>query len=106
MSATTDLKCPKCVAPMRAIERNGVVIDRCTECGGIFLDRGELERLMRAEGSYNEQTYRGYRRDDDDDDDDYRDRDRSREGYREGSHQGRPYKKKRKNFLEDLLDFG
>ena len=99
---------------MRAIERNGVVIDRCTECGGIFLDRGELERLMRAEGTYNEQTYQTYRRErrdtdfDDDDDDDYRERNRegSREGYREGPHQGRPYKKKRKNFLEDLLDFG
>jgi Zn-finger nucleic acid-binding protein len=40
---------PKCQAPMNPIERSGVTIDRCTECGGVFLDRGELERLETAE---------------------------------------------------------
>src|SRR3712207_2571786 len=108
MSATVDLKCPKCLAPMRAIERSGIVVDRCTECGGIFLDRGELERLMRAEGEYTEREFqtrereRGYpveprgefrapfRRDHDDDDDDD-DRDRYKRGYSDSpSHQGRP----------------
>jgi Zn-finger nucleic acid-binding protein len=100
MSTTTDLMCPKCHAPMRVMDRNGVTIERCTECGGIFLDRGELERLTRAEGEYNERTYTSYRRDDDDDDDD----DRHERGYRD--QQGRPYKKKKRNFLEDIFDFG
>lgn len=45
----TDLLCPKCQAPMTSLDRNGVTIERCTECGGIFLDRGELERLETAE---------------------------------------------------------
>ena len=36
---------------MRTYERNGVVVDQCTECRGIFLDRGELERLVDAEGA-------------------------------------------------------
>jgi Zn-finger nucleic acid-binding protein len=31
---------------MSSYERAGVVIDQCTECRGIFLDRGELERLL------------------------------------------------------------
>jgi len=44
-----ELLCPKCQAPMKPIERSGVTIDRCTECGGVFLDRGELERLETAE---------------------------------------------------------
>jgi hypothetical protein len=44
-----ELLCPKCQAPMNQIERSGVTIDRCTECGGVFLDRGELERLETAE---------------------------------------------------------
>ena len=103
MSTTIDLLCPKCQAPMRVVERNGVTIERCTECGGIFLDRGELERLSRAEGEFNTRTYTGYRRDDDDDDDDDYRRD-----YREDvSHDGRPVRKKKKrNFLEDLFDFG
>ena len=44
--------CPKCQAPMRQYERAGVTIDQCTECRGIFLDRGELERLVDAEDKY------------------------------------------------------
>lgn len=107
MSTMTDLLCPKCQAPMRVMDRNGVTIERCTECGGIFLDRGELERLARAEGNYNERTYTGYRRDDDDDDDDDYKRGYSDSSYREGyDHQGRPRKKKKRGFLDDLFDFG
>jgi Zn-finger nucleic acid-binding protein len=49
---TTTLTCPKCGADMRSYERNGVTIDQCTGCRGIFLDRGELERLVDAEGAY------------------------------------------------------
>jgi uncharacterized protein len=37
---------------MRGYERNGVVVDQCTECRGIFLDRGELEKLVDAEGRH------------------------------------------------------
>ncbi|WP_114559902.1 TFIIB-type zinc ribbon-containing protein [Desertihabitans aurantiacus] len=47
-----DLTCPKCRAAMRHYERSGVTIDQCTECRGVFLDRGELEKLMDAETSY------------------------------------------------------
>ena len=46
------LTCPKCGAEMRSYERNGVVVDQCTECRGLFLDRGELERLVDAEGRH------------------------------------------------------
>lgn len=78
----TGLVCPKDQSPMRSYERNSVTIDRCTECGGIFLDRGELERLMDAEGSYNEE--RGW-----------------------GDEEGRSGKRRRRGgFLGDLLDFG
>jgi Zn-finger nucleic acid-binding protein len=105
VSTMTELLCPKCHAPMRVMERNGVTLERCTECGGIFLDRGELERLMRAEGEFNTRTYSAYRRDDDDDDDD--DDDHKRGYSDDASHQGRPYRKKKKrNFLEDIFDFG
>jgi Zn-finger nucleic acid-binding protein len=37
---------------MRTYARNGITIDQCTACHGIFLDRGELERLITAESSY------------------------------------------------------
>jgi len=47
-----DLTCPKCQAMMRTYERNGVHVDQCSECRGIFLDRGELERLVDAEDAW------------------------------------------------------
>ena len=47
-----DLTCPKCHGAMRTYERNGVHVDQCSECRGIFLDRGELERLVDAENSW------------------------------------------------------
>ena len=46
------LTCPKCQGAMRTYERNGVHVDQCSECRGIFLDRGELERLIDAEEEY------------------------------------------------------
>jgi hypothetical protein len=49
-----ELTCPKCQGTMRTYERNGVHVDQCTECRGIFLDRGELERLIDAETAWHE----------------------------------------------------
>ena len=47
------MTCPKCHGEMRVYERSGVTIDQCTECRGIFLDRGELEKLFEAEANWN-----------------------------------------------------
>jgi len=47
-----DLTCPKCQGAMRSYERSGVTVDQCTECRGIFLDRGELEKLVDAENAH------------------------------------------------------
>lgn len=43
---SVSLTCPKCQGEMRTYERSGVLIDRCDDCRGIFLDRGEIERLI------------------------------------------------------------
>ncbi|WP_200212167.1 TFIIB-type zinc ribbon-containing protein [Micromonospora coerulea] len=50
-----QLTCPKCHGDMRQYERSGVIIDQCGECRGIFLDRGELEKLFEAEATWNQQ---------------------------------------------------
>ncbi|MGY1802558.1 zf-TFIIB domain-containing protein [Blastococcus sp. SYSU D00922] len=50
--AGMELTCPKCHGTMRTYERNGVHVDQCTDCRGIFLDRGELDRLIDAENSW------------------------------------------------------
>src|SRR5688572_22734293 len=49
-----ELTCPKCHGTMRTYERNGVHVDQCTDCRGIFLDRGELDRLIDAENNWHE----------------------------------------------------
>lgn len=43
--------CPKCRATMRTYNRNGIQIEQCDSCRGIFLDFGELEGLTRLEGN-------------------------------------------------------
>ena len=48
----SSLTCPKCHGDMRSYERSGVHVDQCGECRGIFLDRGELERLIDAENAW------------------------------------------------------
>lgn len=50
--ATIEMTCPKCASTMVSFERNGVTIEQCTGCRGVFLDRGELEQLIDAENRY------------------------------------------------------
>jgi uncharacterized protein len=106
MSTTADLVCPKCQGRMRTYERSGVTVDQCTECRGIFLDRGELERLVDAEQGWQrshpaprerDHEYERDRDRDRDDDDDDDDDDRRR--YGQGSH-----KRRKKSFFDELFD--
>jgi len=84
--STQEMICPKCGSEMRGYERNGVTVDQCTGCRGIFLDRGELERLIDAEGSYYEREAP------------------QRSEERSGGHK-KPKSKKR-SFLENILEMG
>ena len=41
------MKCPNCLdAPLLMTERQGVEIDYCPVCRGVWLDRGELDKLI------------------------------------------------------------
>jgi Zn-finger nucleic acid-binding protein len=81
---------------MRSYERSGVTVDQCADCRGVFLDRGELERVIDAEGSYYEE--RGFRGRGDDDDDDYREREHF------GGFGGGRKRRGREGFLGELFD--
>ncbi|MER7899625.1 zf-TFIIB domain-containing protein [Streptomyces sp. NPDC096046] len=48
------MQCPKCRAPMHTYNRNGVQIEQCSGCRGIFLDYGELESLTRLEAQWSQ----------------------------------------------------
>ncbi|NDZ61056.1 zf-TFIIB domain-containing protein [Streptomyces anulatus] len=50
------MQCPKCHAPMNTYNRNGVQIEQCSGCRGIFLDYGELESLTRLESQWSQQA--------------------------------------------------
>ena len=98
---------------MRQYERSGVHVDQCSECRGIFLDRGELEKLIDAETSFHAATPPPAAPAAPPPADRYQQR--GRDSY--GSHgyqyptSGAPYgshgyghRKKRKSFLEELFD--
>ena len=46
------MQCPKCRGEMRTLNRNGLNIEQCMNCRGIFLDHGELEQLVTMEGRW------------------------------------------------------
>ncbi len=92
-------------SPMRQINRYGIEIDVCPSSGGIWLDRGELEKLMtllKEESSYDPLPMPPRKRDerlgryDDDDDDD-------RRGY--GGYRGGYKKKGKMSKIMDIFDF-
>jgi len=43
------LECPRCKKVMEKLKnKKGIVIDRCAKCGGIFLDKGEIQAIKKA----------------------------------------------------------
>lgn len=84
-----EMTCPKCHAVMRTYERNGIHIDQCGECRGIFLDRGELEHLVSAETSWTSAAAAPATA-------------APMQGY-DPRYQAKPYKR-RKSFFEELFD--
>jgi Zn-finger nucleic acid-binding protein len=98
-SSILGLVCPTCRVALVMSERQGIEIDYCPQCRGVWLDRGELDKIIERASkeaapqpqpqpqSYAQpQPRRGH------DDDDY------------ARSQGHRYPKRRKSFLEELFD--
>jgi Zn-finger nucleic acid-binding protein len=91
------MNCPVDNELLQMTERSGVEVDYCPRCRGIWLDRGELDKILaRADREFAGDREPAFRRDDDDD---YRERD---EWIRTPD---RP-RRKRKNFLSEMFEFG
>ena len=45
-SGTTPFDCPRCGAGLAMSERQGIEIDYCPQCRGVWLDRGELDKVI------------------------------------------------------------
>lgn len=84
--------CPNCDLELKMSERQGVEIDYCPRCRGIWLDRGELDKIIdrstsnsKPSSKYEERKYKDHK---------------------EYKHKKKYYKKKKRgSFLEDLFDF-
>ncbi len=88
------MKCPTCQTTLLIADKKGVEIDYCPDCRGIWLDRGELEKILErsaehlSDRSNYESDYKKF---------EYKAQD--------GDFQkGHPHKKK-KSFLDDIFDF-
>ena len=94
------MQCPVDGTTLAMADRQGVEIDYCPQCRGVWLDRGELDKLIEREASAGpvapsrEQGRERRYRDDDDDDD------RPSGGF------GGGHKRKKKGFLSEIFEFG
>ena len=89
--------CPVCKdADLVMSERSGVEIDYCPSCRGVWLDRGELDKIIeRSTQNSRQNEYFSSKREYERPDRRYDDR-----GYHD-----RYYKKKKESFLSELFDF-
>ncbi|MCI7363704.1 MAG: zf-TFIIB domain-containing protein [Campylobacter lanienae] len=89
--------CPVCKdVNLVMSERSGVEIDYCPSCRGVWLDRGELDKIIeRSTQNSRQNEYFGSKREYERPDRRYDDR-----GYHD-----RYYKKKKESFLSELFDF-
>lgn len=92
------MKCPVCDELLVMTERQGVEIDYCPVCRGVWLDKGELDKIIERSGREQSSSYKEEKPF-------YKD---EKPSYREDdSKYKQPYPGKRKKggFLEDLFDF-
>ena len=92
------MKCPVCKEiDLTMADRQGVEIDYCPNCRGVWLDRGELDKIIERTSASLESTEK------------YPPQNRNRysEGFRENRHHDDEYyrKKKKRGILGEIFDF-
>jgi uncharacterized protein len=101
------MNCPVCNVSLVMTDRQGVEIDYCPKCRGVWLDRGELDKII--ERSSSDAGFEPARRERDDDHNRYDEHRKSDEHYsdKSGYYSSQPHKKhkKRESFLSELFDF-
>jgi Zn-finger nucleic acid-binding protein len=81
------MTCPNCQETLLLSERQGVEIDYCPSCRGVWLDRGELDKLIERSASQPTTAAPAYRA-----------------GHDHG-HGTKHHKKKQKSMWHELFDF-
>lgn len=88
------MKCPNCNETLLMTHRNNIEIDYCPNCRGVWLDKGELDKLLEVAAQNTPDNYPSQQR--------------NQSGYpNTGNSYGHGYKKpyKKKSFLGDIFDF-
>jgi Zn-finger nucleic acid-binding protein len=89
------VKCPTDNNDLVMTERQGIEIDYCPKCRGVWLDRGELDKLIErtasAQAPGTDEPYRRQREE--------------RPQYHAPRHEEPRHYKKRKSLLSELFDF-
>lgn len=89
------MKCPTDSATLVMSERNGIEIDYCPDCRGVWLDRGELDKIIDRAGAASPPPAPSYQQ-------------QQPPQYREASYNPgygqQPYRKKKDNWLSELFD--
>uniref|UniRef100_A0A7V2ZMM7 Transcription factor zinc-finger domain-containing protein n=1 Tax=Ignavibacterium album TaxID=591197 RepID=A0A7V2ZMM7_9BACT len=87
------MTCPICKVDLLISDKHGIEIDYCPKCRGIWLDRGELDKIIERANEY-ENSLKA------------RDRSNEFKGEEFYKYKDPNYKKyKRKSFFDDLFDF-
>lgn len=82
------MNCPNCHVNLLISDRQGIEIDFCPQCRGVWLDRGELDKIIER-SAVAEPRWHNHLNDDD--------QKKPRDG---------KYYKRKKSFLDDLFDLG
>lgn len=109
------MNCPIDGSALSISSREGIEIDFCPQCRGVWLDRGELDKVIERAATSLAPTPVGsgpsqeprFEREPRYDKDRYDDRRHERRGYDERGYDDRRYgkRKKRGSFLDDIFDF-
>ena len=94
------MKCPVCDTTLVMAERQGIEIDYCPQCRGVWLDRGELDKIIERSMADLAPPPQGKSK--------ARDRDRRDEERYDDRSDDRPYRKgkhgRRKSWLHEMFD--
>lgn len=95
------MKCPNCNETLLIAERHSVEIDYCPSCRGVWLDKGELDKLLQFASEQKGPSVNNSQNQERQDSTRYDNRDQYYDD--KGKHQQHPRKKK--SFLSDFFDF-
>lgn len=104
------MKCPFDDTDLKVVERNNIEIDWCETCKGVWLERGELDKIIEAVEIEHTQRFENSRNQKpreriEFDDDRYDRRPQPRYNERDYRHQSDYKRKKKSSFLSEMFEF-